>query len=259
MSKPMGSNTDDKLALISDAFGLIGCVGKVYDNKELSGIATHTSYISKQIVYSLPTSSNVIEQASILNQIGISIFSLDFPNAHSEASKNLILEMRSRFPNAKLIVGNALTVESYSFLSRCGADAVKIGNGNLSDEMKTMFNIDLSKLILSCSKLGLAQIIVDHSITSPSDFVKSIALGADIVALSFHGVEETGGSLVYAGDTPYRSFSYKTQFEPNYKTKLVKAKGSLQNELKTYSVALIESMAFTNCNNLYEFKGSIDQ
>ena len=112
-------------------------------------------------------------------------------------------EVKKKFKDAKLIVGNIAHGATLNQLVDAGADAVRVGIGSGSvcttsiqtgigiGQVSSLLNVLTSR---ESKKLNI-KIIADGGIKSSGDIAKAIALGADAVMLGrmLSGTRETPG------------------------------------------------------------------
>jgi IMP dehydrogenase len=117
-------------------------------------------------------------------------------------------EVKAKYPNLDVIVGNIATAEAAKFLADAGADAVKVGIGPGSIcTTRIIAGVGVPQLT-AVSEVAMAlegtgvPVIADGGIRYTGDIVKAIAAGADTVMVGsmFAGVAESPGeTIIYQG------------------------------------------------------------
>ena len=264
INKPLQNITGQTLAVMLDVLDGLGLVHKNMTMDELSETATYVAYLSKSIGFSLQPSQDLLERVSILQQAGIFIVNIDFYNGHHTIVTKSIEKIKNQFPNIKVIAGNVITLDGYKTLSNAGADAVRIGASSNGLFTNSGFDVHIESLISSCYNASeySSKIIVDHNLKTTSDFVKAIALGADLVMMDFTGCEETEGDLIQVGPNKYKSYQTNeltnmTKQRLPTTTNLVEYKGHLEQVVKPYQDALVNALSFLDCLSINELRGQL--
>ncbi|MDH7514902.1 MAG: IMP dehydrogenase [Bacteroidota bacterium] len=140
----------------------------------------------------------------------VDVLVIDTAHGHSRGVIEMLKELKKRFPNTDIIVGNIGTAEAAEELIRAGADAIKVGIGPGSictTRVVTGVGVPQITAIMDCaavaSKYGIP-VIADGGIKQTGDIAKAIAAGADSVMIGslFAGLEESPGEKVlYEGRT----------------------------------------------------------
>jgi IMP dehydrogenase len=130
---------------------------------------------------------------------GCRIFCIDVANGASTLVKEAIEEISKHYPDISLIVGNVASKETYKWLEQFAlvrAIRVGIAGGNAcTTKNATGVYHPMASCINECSQAKTRTLLIaDGGITEPSDFCKSIALGADIVML--------GSTIASTKDSP---------------------------------------------------------
>jgi len=119
---------------------------------------------------------------------------IDIANGHMEELLEVIKLFKKNYGNMyKLMVGNVANPETYRFLSKAGADFIRVGigagNGCLTS-VQTGVGYPIGSLISACNEIknelaghkeNYALIVTDGGMKSYSDIIKALALGADYV------------------------------------------------------------------------------
>ncbi len=151
---------------------------------------------------------DTIERTAALVEAGVDAIVIDTAHGHTEGVVTKLKEVKSRFPELDVIVGNIATPEAALYLVEAGADAVKVGIGPGSIcTTRIIAGVGVPQLT-AINDVALAlqgsgvPVIADGGIRYTGDIVKAIAAGADTVMLGsmFAGVEESPGeTIIYQG------------------------------------------------------------
>ncbi len=196
---------------------------------------------------------------------------IDTANANNNEVLYKTEEVKKKFKEAKIIVGNIAHGATLNQLVDAGADAVRVGIGSGSvcttsiqtgigiGQVSSLLNVLNSR---AAKKLNI-KIIADGGIKSSGDIAKAIALGADVVMLGrmLSGTRETPGEVIkYSGQLwkKYRgsaSFGVKmrNEFIEGEET-MVAYKGVVKNVIDSISDGLRSSMSYMNCFTLDELR-----
>ncbi len=139
---------------------------------------------------------------------------IDTAHGHSKGVMGIAEEVKKRYPEMQLIVGNIGTKEAAEALVKIGVDAVKVGIGPGSIcTTRIIAGIGIPQLtaIYEVSK-GLKgsgiPLIADGGIRYTGDIVKAIAAGADSIMAGslFAGVDESPGETIIFEGRKYKTY-----------------------------------------------------
>ena len=146
------------------------------------------------------------ERAGALIDAGVDVVVIDTAHGHSEGVLRATADLRERFPDVQLVVGNVATREGAAALVERGVDAVKVGVGPGSictTRVVTGVGVpQLTAVLDSVEGAGDVPVIADGGIKYSGDIVKALAAGASTVMMGsmLAGTEETPGeSLLFEG------------------------------------------------------------
>jgi len=195
---------------------------------------------------------------------------IDIANGHMSKLVGLVKDVKERWPQMILMVGNVANPETFANLGMAGADFVRcsIGTGaGCTTAANVAINYPIGSLISECReqkvKLGLKTgIVADGGMKNYSDIIKALALGADFVMIGslFNKAMESSGfnywktkfgmiriknySLAermwrndYSIYKKYRGMSTKAVQRKWGKTKLVTAEGITKYQKVEYSLS----------------------
>jgi IMP dehydrogenase/GMP reductase len=217
---------------------------------------------------------------------------IDMANGHMNKLVDIVKEMKRRFPDVTLMVGNVANPQTFANLGLAGADFVRcsIGTGaGCTTAANVGINYPIGSLIEECRKqkneLGLkTKIVADGGMSKYSDVIKALALGADYVMMGsiFNKAIESAGfnylygikisqrraELLWSWGFPvkkkYRGMSTKAVQRSWGKTKLVTAEGITKYQKVEYTLGqwvenfkdfLKSDMSYSNAKKLDDFIG----
>ena len=267
ISSPMDTVTGMDMAKELTNLGCLGILNRF--DSSLDEVLSNGKSVKgiKGVSVSLTTDMKSIEKLVSRNYV----ICIDTANASNRVVLKKTAQIRKKFANAKLIVGNIAHGATLQQLEDAGADAVRVGIGGGSvctTSIQTGIGIGQVSSLLNTyfareNKKLKIKIIADGGIKSSGDVAKAIALGADVVMLGrmLSGTRETPGEVIkYKGQLwkKYRgsaSFGVKmrNEFIEGEET-MVAYKGAVKNVIDAISDGLKSSMSYMNCMNLNELR-----
>jgi IMP dehydrogenase len=153
-------------------------------------------------------------RAEALVQAGVDVLVVDTAHGHSEGVLVSARQIRERYPNIILVVGNVATPEATVACLDAGADIVKVGIGPGSIcTTRVVAGVGVPQLtaVSECAKVAHARgktIIADGGIKYSGDVAKAIAAGADAAMIGslFAGTDESPGELVLYQGRSYKAY-----------------------------------------------------
>ncbi len=152
--------------------------------------------------------ADTLERVDALVKAGVDVITIDTAHGHSKGVVDKLKEVKAKYPDLQVIVGNIATGAAAKFLADAGADAVKVGIGPGSIcTTRIIAGVGVPQLyaVFECAKAlkgtGVP-VIADGGIKHTGDISKAIAAGASTVMAGslFAGVEESPGeTIIYEG------------------------------------------------------------
>jgi IMP dehydrogenase len=155
-----------------------------------------------------------LDRAAALVDANVDILVLDSSHAHSKGVLEATAELRERFPEVSLMVGNVASAEATKAVAERGADVVKVGIGPGSictTRVVTGAGVPQITAITDCARAAAEHgvpVVADGGIKFSGDVTKAIAAGAGAVMIGslFAGTEESPGeTILYQGRT-YKAY-----------------------------------------------------
>lgn len=147
---------------------------------------------------------DTIERVGALLKIGADAIVIDTAHGHSTGVIKTVKEVRNKYKDCQLIVGNIGTYEAAIELYNCKVNAVKVGIGPGSIcTTRVVAGVGVPQItavyeVARALKGKNISIISDGGIKQTGDLPKAIAAGADSVMIGgmFAGVDESPGEKV---------------------------------------------------------------
>ncbi len=202
-------NKIEKLPVVNSENVLIGLI----TFRDIIKVKEHPnsckdSYGRLRVAAAVGVTNDTIERVDALYEAGVDAIVIDTAHGHTEGVVVKLKEVKAKYPELDVIVGNIATPEAAKFLADAGADAVKVGIGPGSIcTTRIIAGVGVPQLsavndvAIALEGTGVP-VIADGGIRYTGDIVKAIAAGADAVMVGsmFAGVEESPGeTIIYQG------------------------------------------------------------
>jgi IMP dehydrogenase len=157
---------------------------------------------------------DILDRIEALQKAGVDVISIDTAHGHSKGVMNATKNVKKKFPDLQIIVGNIATGEAAKALAKVGADAVKVGVGPGSIcTTRVVAGVGLPQLsaVYEASKAlkgSNVPVIADGGIRFSGDIVKALAAGADSVMLGslLAGTDEAPGEMIIYEGRKFKSY-----------------------------------------------------
>jgi len=225
---------------------------------------------------------DTIERVTQLIKKNVDVVVIDTAHGHSKSVIEMTKQIKNKFPDLDLIVGNVATPQAVEALADAGADAVKIGIGSGSScTTRIIAGVGVPQLssILEVHKVATKRgipIISDGGMRYSGDISKSLAAGSNAVMLGsiFAGTDESPGEMILWEGRSYKSYrgmgsisAMKSGSSDRYFQKgtankklvpegiegMVPVKGPLSNLVHQLMGGVRSSMGYCGAENLSEF------
>ena len=204
VKKMMYENRIEKILVIDDNDALSGLVTmKDIEKSAEHPDATKDSSGRLMVGAALGTSTDTLDRAKALYEVGVDVFVIDSAHGHSKNVLDTIKLVRKHFPSVEIIGGNVATPEGAIAIVDAGADAIKVGMGPGSIcTTRIIAGIGVPQItaIMTIREALVGKgvsLIADGGIRFSGDIAKAIAAGADSVMMGglFAGTEEAPGEV----------------------------------------------------------------
>lgn len=152
--------------------------------------------------------ADTMERIDALVKAEVDVVTIDTAHGHSRGVVEMLKNVKSKYPDLQVIVGNIATASAAKMLAEAGADAVKVGIGPGSIcTTRIIAGVGVPQLyavyeVAKALKGTGVPLIADGGVKQTGDIAKAIAAGADVVMAGslFAGVEEAPGeTIIYEG------------------------------------------------------------
>lgn len=157
---------------------------------------------------------DILDRIEALKVAGVDVISIDTAHGHSRGVIESAKNVKKKYPELDLIVGNIATGEAAKALVAAGADAVKVGVGPGSIcTTRIVAGVGLPQLSAvyesaKAIKGSGVPVIADGGIRFSGDLVKAIAAGADSIMIGslLAGTDEAPGEMIIYEGRKFKSY-----------------------------------------------------
>ena len=207
--KILQKNKIEKLLIVDDQYTLKGLITfRDITKVTQKPIANKDSFGRLRVAAALGVTSDAVERAEALVNAGVDAVIIDTAHGHTKGVVMVLKEVKAKFPNLDVVVGNIATAEAAKYLVEAGADAVKVGIGPGSIcTTRVVAGVGFPQFsavleVADAIKGTGVPVIADGGIRYTGDIPKAIAAGADSVMLGslLAGTKESPGeTIIYEG------------------------------------------------------------
>ncbi len=202
-------NKIEKLPVIDDHGHLVGLltykdITKVQQNPN----ACKDDKGRLRVAAGVGVTSDAMDRVAALYEAHVDVIVIDTAHGHTRNVVNLLKQVKARYSDLDVVVGNIATGEAGRYLVDAGADGVKVGIGPGSIcTTRVIAGVGVPQLeaiydVAKALKGSDVAIIADGGLRYSGDIVKALAAGGDCVMAGsmFAGVEESPGeTIIYNG------------------------------------------------------------
>ena len=205
----------EKLLVVDDENKLKGLITfRDITKLTLKPIANKDTYGRLRVAAALGVTPDAVERAEALVNAGVDAVVIDTAHGHTQGVVGVLKEVKNRFPDLDVVVGNVATAQAAKYLADAGADAVKVGIGPGSIcTTRVVAGVGYPQLsaVLNCAealKGTGVPVIADGGIRYTGDIPKAIAAGADCVMLGslLAGTTESPGETIIYDGRKFKSY-----------------------------------------------------
>ena len=203
------ANKIEKLPVVDDNYKLVGLI-TFRDITKLTQkpIANKDRYGRLRVAAAIGVTPDAVDRAGALVKAGIDAIIIDTAHGHTKGVVTTLKEVKAKYPELDVVVGNIATAEAARYLADAGADAVKVGIGPGSIcTTRVVAGVGFPQFsavleVASALKGTGVPVIADGGVRYTGDIPKAIAAGADTVMLGslLAGTKESPGeTIIYEG------------------------------------------------------------
>ncbi|MBA6157019.1 IMP dehydrogenase [Tenacibaculum sp. S7007] len=202
-------NKIEKLLIVDDNYKLSGLITfRDITKVTQKPIANKDTYGRLRVAAALGVTPDAVDRAEALVKAGVDAVIIDTAHGHTQGVVKVLKEVKAKFSELDVIVGNIATPEAAKYLVEAGADAVKVGIGPGSIcTTRVVAGVGFPQFsavleVAAAIKGSGVPVIADGGIRYTGDIPKAIAAGADCVMLGslLAGTKESPGeTIIYEG------------------------------------------------------------
>lgn len=205
----------EKLPVVDSDGHLIGLVTyKDITKAKDKPFACKDSLGRLRVAAGIGVTNDSMERAEALVKAGVDALVIDTAHGHSAGVIGILQEVKKKFPEIDVVVGNIATGEAARYLVEHGADGVKVGIGPGSIcTTRVVAGVGVPQLTAIYDVAKALQgtgvpLIADGGIRYSGDIVKAIAAGGYCVMLGgmLAGVEESPGDTIIFNGRKFKSY-----------------------------------------------------
>ena len=198
-------NKIEKLPVVNSNDKLVGLI-TFRDITKLTQkpIANKDSFGRLRVAAAVGVTADAVDRAAALVKAGVDAIVIDTAHGHTKGVVTVLKEVKRKFPDLEVVVGNIATAEAAKYLVEAGADAIKVGIGPGSIcTTRVVAGVGFPQFsavleVAAAVKGSGVPVIADGGIRYTGDIPKAIAAGADCVMLGslLAGTKESPGRLL---------------------------------------------------------------
>ncbi len=203
------ANKIEKLPVVDENYKLAGLI-TFRDITKLTQkpIANKDKYGRLRVAAAIGVTPDAVDRAGALVKAGVDAIIIDTAHGHTKGVVNTLKEVKAKYADLDVVVGNIATAEAARYLADAGADAVKVGIGPGSIcTTRVVAGVGFPQFsavleVASALKGTGVPVIADGGVRYTGDIPKAIAAGADTVMLGslLAGTKESPGeTIIYEG------------------------------------------------------------
>jgi len=199
----------EKLPVVDKNYKLVGLI-TFRDITKLTQkpISNKDTFGRLRVAAAVGVTGDAVDRVEALVKAGVDAVIIDTAHGHTKGVVTVLKEVKKKFPNLEVVVGNIATGEAAKYLVAAGADAVKVGIGPGSIcTTRVVAGVGFPQFsavleVAAAIKGSGVPVIADGGIRYTGDIPKAIAAGADTVMLGslLAGTKESPGeTIIYEG------------------------------------------------------------
>ncbi|MBP2832298.1 IMP dehydrogenase [Aquimarina sp. U1-2] len=209
------NNKIEKLPVVDKENTLVGLITfRDITKLTLKPMANKDKLGRLRVAAAIGVTGDAVERAEALVKSGVDAVVIDTAHGHTKGVVTVLKEVKSKFPDLEVIVGNIATGAAAQYLVEAGADAVKVGIGPGSIcTTRVVAGVGFPQFsavleVANAIKGSGVPVIADGGIRYTGDIPKAIAAGADTVMLGslLAGTKESPGETVIYEGRKYKTY-----------------------------------------------------
>ncbi|MGI6787172.1 MAG: IMP dehydrogenase [Acholeplasmataceae bacterium] len=202
-------NRIEKLPIVDKDYKLLGLItSKDIDNILEYPNASKDIHGRLLVGAAIGVNAESMARVDALVKAEVDVITIDSAHAHSQNVIKLVKQVKEKYPNLELVVGNIVTRDAAVDLIEVGADALKVGIGPGSIcTTRVVAGVGMPQIsaimdVYEYAKTKDIPVIGDGGIRLSGDIVKALAAGASTVMLGslLAGCSESPGEeIIYQG------------------------------------------------------------
>ena len=205
----------EKLPVVNDHKKLIGLI-TFRDITKLTQkpIANKDKFGRLRVAAAIGVTGDALERATALYNAGIDAIIIDTAHGHTQGVVTVLKQVKAKFPDLDVVVGNIATASAAKYLAENGADAVKVGIGPGSIcTTRVVAGVGFPQFsavleVAAALKGTGIPVIADGGVRYTGDIPKAIAAGASSVMLGslLAGTKESPGEMIIFEGRQFKSY-----------------------------------------------------
>jgi len=205
----------EKLPVINSENKLVGLITfRDITKHTQKPIANKDSFGRLRVAAAIGVTGDSLQRAEALVNAGVDAIIIDTAHGHTKGVVSVLKEVKNKFPQIDIVVGNIATPEAALYLVENGADGVKVGIGPGSIcTTRVVAGVGFPQfsavLEVSAALKGSGiPVIADGGIRYTGDIPKAIAAGASSVMLGslLAGTKESPGETIIFEGRKFKSY-----------------------------------------------------
>ena len=205
----------EKLPVINSENKLVGLITfRDITKHTQKPIANKDSFGRLRVAAAIGVTGDSLQRAEALVNAGVDAIIIDTAHGHTKGVVSVLKEVKNKFPQIDIVVGNIATPEAALYLIENGADGVKVGIGPGSIcTTRVVAGVGFPQfsavLEVSAALKGTGiPVIADGGIRYTGDIPKAIAAGASSVMLGslLAGTKESPGETIIFEGRKFKSY-----------------------------------------------------
>ena len=172
------------------------------------------AYGRLRVAAAVGVTADALERTEALVNAGVDAIVIDTAHGHTQGVVRVLKEVKAKFKDLEVVVGNIATPEAAKYLVEAGADAIKVGIGPGSIcTTRVVAGVGFPQFsavleVAAAVKGTGVPVIADGGIRYTGDIPKALAAGADSVMLGslLAGTKESPGETIIYEGRKYKSY-----------------------------------------------------